>query len=170
MNKKYIAVDSSISTTGVSLISMQGQNRFKIHFVGSISSAKKDFADDWKRKEFMLFQFKEIVEPFAEEVQFAVFENYSYGSPGRLAELGEITGLFKHHLYENEIAIEHITPKEVKKIIGGNGAADKKELRNGIPNFATNIKEIMFKNFDESDSVAVGLAYGVKMMELITNQ
>lgn len=54
-----------------------------------------------------------------------------------------------------DVEIVFLAPTSVKKFITGNGKADKKEVLDKIK---FKYPDIVFKNLDESDSFAVGLA------------
>ena len=60
------------------------------------------------------------------------------------------------HIYNHKTVYE-ISPTTVKKVITGNGKASKDEVAEGVNTYlGTNID---FKTDDESDAVAVGIAY-----------
>lgn len=66
------------------------------------------------------------------KIDCAAVEGYSYGSPGRLAQLGELGGVVRLYLYERGIDIITLSPTQLKKYITGNGRADKYEMVNQI--------------------------------------
>lgn len=55
----------------------------------------------------------------------AVMEGYSYGSPGRVFELGELGGVIKTALYERGVQTYVASPVQVKKFATGVHTADK---------------------------------------------
>jgi crossover junction endodeoxyribonuclease RuvC len=57
---------------------------------------------------------------------------------------------------EGYTKIVDLSPTTVKKAVAGNGKADKKQVAQAVETF---IGEYQFKNDDESDAVAVALAY-----------
>lgn len=79
--------------------------------------------------------------------------------------LFKVVGVVDFTLYCNEIkeSIEEIAPTSVKKLVTGDGKADKamvdKELRKYL---AASQKDIVFEQDDLSDAVAVGIAYALK--------
>ena len=106
-------------------------------------------------------------------IAWSIFENYSYASTGQLADLGEMGGLFKYYLYTSlpyRVSVETIAPMQVKKIIGGSGKAGKDLVRQGIAKYINDYDKIEWNSFDESDSVAVGIAYFLLMESLINEQ
>jgi crossover junction endodeoxyribonuclease RuvC len=56
-----------------------------------------------------------------------VLEDYSLNSPGRIAlvRLGEIGGIVRTWLWENDVAFRLVPPTSIKKFATGNGNADK---------------------------------------------
>lgn len=59
--------------------------------------------------------------------------------------------------------IEELTPTTIKRLIAGNGKADKQEVEDGVRELlAPEQKEYKFYSDDVSDAVAVGLAYYIK--------
>lgn len=59
-----------------------------------------------------------------------VLEDYSLGSPGRIAliRLGEIGGIVRTRLFELDIAFKLVRPSSVKKFATGKGNADKEAM------------------------------------------
>lgn len=59
--------------------------------------------------------------------------------------------------------IEELTPTTIKRLIAGNGKADKQEVEDGVRELLTEEqKNYEFYSDDVSDAVAVGLAYYIK--------
>lgn len=55
-------------------------------------------------------------------------EDYSMGSKGRVFNIAENTGLFKHKLHRLEIDTHLIAPTVIKKFATGKGNADKQKM------------------------------------------
>jgi hypothetical protein len=55
-------------------------------------------------------------------------EGYSFGSKGRVFNLAENMGIFKHKLYKAAIPLTVIEPSKAKKIATGKGNADKQAM------------------------------------------
>lgn len=56
-------------------------------------------------------------------------------------------------------SFEQITPKEIKKLIAGDGKARKDSVASALPYY---VGPIEYKTDDESDAVAVGIAWLIK--------
>ena len=52
-------------------------------------------------------------------------EGYSYGSKGKVFNLAENMGIFKHKLYKAAVPVTIIEPSKAKKLATGKGNADK---------------------------------------------
>lgn len=65
--------------------------------------------------------------------------------------------------YDAQLQPVYISPRSVKKIVSGSGKAEKHELANCIISMVKNkrmiIKLIKEKRFDETDAIAIGLAF-----------
>lgn len=55
-----------------------------------------------------------------------------------------------------------ITPSEVKRLVTGDGSAGKAKVETGVRSLLKLPETFTFKSDDESDSVAIGLAYLIK--------
>ena len=52
-------------------------------------------------------------------------EGYSYGSKGKVFNLAENMGIFKHKLYKAAVPVTIVEPSKAKKLATGKGNADK---------------------------------------------
>lgn len=59
-------------------------------------------------------------------------EGYSMGSRGRSYDIGELGGVVKTYLRENNYALVSIPPKTAKKFLTNNGNADKIEMMRAV--------------------------------------
>lgn len=59
----------------------------------------------------------------------AAMEGYSYGSTGKLFELGEIGGVVKMTLAQFKIPVIVVAPSQLKKFVAGTPGADKERMR-----------------------------------------
>ena len=55
-------------------------------------------------------------------------EGYSYGSKGKVFNLAENMGIFKHKLYKAGVPVTVIEPSKAKKLATGKGNADKQAM------------------------------------------
>jgi len=73
-------------------------------------------------------------------------EGYSYGSKGRVFNLAENMGIFKHKLYKAAIPLTVIEPSKAKKIATGKGNADKQAMYDA---FVKETKVDLMSTFDQ---------------------
>ncbi len=169
----FLAIDPSISCTGISVLSMTDDNKFILHYKTSLITKSNRETDRTKFKKkyalYDMFSFclDHISSNLNIKLSFAIFEDYSYGSIGHLAHLGELNGMYKMELSKRKIEFDVIAPSSVKKIVGGSGKSSKEEVAAKLPTFVINYHNFTFNNNDETDSVAVGIAYATSMMENI---
>lgn len=162
----YAGIDPSITCTGVCAVEMIDEDNLKFEFVDKKTLAVgKLKVRGFEKRAGIADAFEYMFENFPEykECAFFIFESYSYGSQGHLAELGELNGMIKRFLQVNDKPFDTISPMEVKKLVGGHGRATKVEVRDGLRKFLVNFDSINWENFDESDAAAVAVAYGIKM-------
>ena len=55
-------------------------------------------------------------------------EDYSFGSKGKVFNIAEATGLFKHKLHQLGIELHTVPPTVIKKFATGKGNADKEMM------------------------------------------
>lgn len=161
----YLSIDPSISCTGVSVLSVS-KDKYILHYKTSLipdTPRKHDKTKFIKKNalgEIFDFCINYIQNDLDLKISFAVFEDYSYGSVGHLAHLGELNGIYKYILAKHKIEFDVIAPSSIKKIITGSGRAFKADVAEKLKDFVLNYHEFSFNNYDETDSVAVGVAYG----------
>lgn len=160
-------IDPSIRSTGLAIL-LYEKGKAKPFFVKSkttLNNKKTKFPSKWatKKGEYELFEF--YLKDKAEEVDLFVFENYSYGSVGHLADLGELTGLFKYYIDGFDKPFVTIPPATVKRLVGGSGRASKEDVAKELKKFVSNYDDIEFNTTDESDAIAIAIAYVLKLEE-----
>lgn len=169
-NIYFLSIDASTSCTGLSVLSMNSDNKFTVHYKTSCISKNIKNAPSFSKIADMYSMFSYVMSDLILKnynISFAVFEDYSFGSPGRISMLAELCGLFKHFLFLQKIPFDRIPPARVKLLVAGHGKASKDDLAKSLHKYVSNIEEIKFNNYDESDSVAIGIAYSILMMEHI---
>lgn len=167
MSIYFCGIDLSVTNTGLAVVEYLGESKFNLVDIKSIAPNQKTRGFNRKLESLECFIF--AAESFTpiKDSKFFVFENYSFGSPGRLTDLAELAGLYKGHIVKGlEKSFDLIAPQTVKKIITGSGRADKDEVQKALGNFVININDFTFANYDESDAVAVAVSYGIQMERL----
>lgn len=169
MSVMFCAIDASISCTALSILRRKDNEDDKFELIDKISLSTKNvkYPNRWEKKVAMYYLFSKWLTTRVDLISFFVFENYSYGSPGQLADLGELNGLYKKFISDHKKPMDVIAPTSVKKIIAGNGRASKQEVATAVLEYLDSPDSVNFNNFDESDSVAIGISYAISMTQLI---
>lgn len=165
----FCAIDASISCTALSILKRKDGKDNKFELIDKISLSTKNvkFPNRWEKKIAMFQLYEKWLSSRVDLISFFVFENYSYGSPGQLADLGELNGLYKKFISDHKKPMDVIAPTSVKKIIAGTGRASKQEVAEAVLEYLESPDLIKFNNLDESDSVAIGISYAISMTQLI---
>ncbi len=151
-----IGIDPSLTSTGIVSV-----NEFGIILTSEAVKSKlfgvKRLSDI---KEQMIPKVRYDADEGEETMVF--IEGYSYGSLNNREILGELGGMIRLMLFEQEIPFIDVAPTSLKKFVTGKGNADKIAMALGIQK--TWGKD--FETTDQADAFALcqlGLAY----MELI---
>lgn len=159
--KTILALDLSLSSTGYSVVQWDGKEVAVIE-VGHIDNKKKGRVK-WSHGKRLLRVFTELkavinkypeIDVIVREKGVTRFNRSTqviFRVVGCVDLLIESTG----HSPAIEIGIS-----EAKKLITGNGRADKEEVAQEVQNFLSEYTE--FQNDDESDAVAIAVAYCLK--------
>ena len=76
--------------------------------------------------------------------------------------MGELGGLYRFQIVNNlKKSFDVLAPQSVKKIVAGSGRATKEEVRDSLSKYIVDFESISFNNYDESDAVAIAVAYGL---------
>lgn len=81
-----------------------------------------------------------------------VIEDYALGAPGRIAlvRLGEIGGIVRTWLFEQDYRIALVSPSSVKRFATGNGNANKQQMIDRAVELGARLSR--FDNDDEADA------------------
>lgn len=112
----YLGLDQSLSSAGVVVLNDEG----RVLFQGLIEPGKRRGAE---RLAYEFDEFSKIIEEWKPD--FAAMEGYSYGSTGRLFELGECGGTLKLCMYKHQLPFIIVPPTTLKKFVTGNGGSNK---------------------------------------------
>lgn len=166
-NVQFLALDVSLSCTGLAVMSMTDENKFVLHSKNSIVVPQKKNKTRFDRKYDIYLLFKYYLDQYKDVLKFAVFENYAFGAKGQLLDLAEVSALYKLALTEVAIPFDVLPPKSSKLILAGHGGASKQDVARALPNFLVNYADFDFNSLDETDAIANGIAYSLKMIQEI---
>jgi Holliday junction resolvasome RuvABC endonuclease subunit len=93
-----------------------------------------------------------ILNESMEEVSIIAIEGYSYGSEGRLFEIGEFTGGVKQFFYNQGKRIICYPPNCIKQFATGSGGADKIKMKLAFKNRFPTLYPIAIDNLPDFES------------------
>lgn len=155
---KVMALDISTTCTGVAKAVVLDNGTISDLTVSSIKP--KSTLNIYERKDFIDRQLQSDL-LWADLV---IIEGYAFGGTS-VVQLAEFNGVIKLTIHRLSKPMELIAPTTVKKQITGNGRAKKPDVRKAL----TTLKEcqhLSFANTDESDAVALLLAWVRKRKEV----
>lgn len=151
MGEKILGLDPAINRVGYGLIET-GKRDVMVLSTGVISSGQFFY----NQKLINLTEkFEEVLDRLVPNV-IAIEEIYVGKNPRIALKVGQITGILIASSIKRKIPFYLIPPAEVKECIVGSGIATKQQVQFMLEHI-TGYKN--FKNTDESDAVAVAVAY-----------
>jgi crossover junction endodeoxyribonuclease RuvC len=151
-----MAIDPGIEKVGYSFFEkhINGSITYKYLSSGLITTSKEDEHQD--RIYSVYNQLKTLV--MAQRPDLIVFEQLFFSKNVKTAiKVSQAQGVILLLAAQESIPTKLLTPSQIKQIITGNGTADKKSVQKML---GLLLKQKMnFKEDDQSDAVACGLAY-----------
>ncbi|MCM8761763.1 MAG: crossover junction endodeoxyribonuclease RuvC [Candidatus Omnitrophica bacterium] len=152
MIQKILGVDPAVNRVGYGLIEIRDKavSVLSTGVISSIASAS------YQQKVINLIEkFDKILDKFLPDM--VVIEEIYVGKNARIAlKIGQITGLLIASSIRRNVPFHLISPAEVKESLTGSGIATKQQVQFMLEHI-TGYRN--FKNMDESDAVAVAVAY-----------
>lgn len=172
MTHHILAIDASLSCTGLAILKIVDTTNFQFELVAlnSIKVPQKKTDSKFQRKIDIRDVFHYFVQQYVHLIDFAVFENYAFAGNGHLCDIAEVTGLMKLVLHTADIPFAAIAPKSVKKVITGNGNASKTNVKEDLRNYLVNYDSIKPRSLDESDAIAIGVSYAINLLKSLDNE
>lgn len=156
-----LALDLSLSSTGYAVIQWEDSKATVIE-VGHIDNKRKGRMK-WSHGKRLLHIYEElsfIINSYP-DIELVVREKGVSRFNRATQVLFRVVGVVDLLLEEKELKpSEEISISETKKLITGNGKAEKEEVAEAVQQYLT--ESVTFVNDDESDAVAVGVAYCLK--------
>lgn len=99
----------------------------------------------------------------AGEIDYVVREKGFSRFAGVTQTLFKVVGVSDLAVFKNgDKPVNELSPTTVKRLVTGNGKADKDEVADAVLDFISNADEITFYSDDVSDAVAVGIAFAIE--------
>lgn len=151
MTQKILGLDPAINRVGYGLIETENKEVVVLS-AGVISSG----VSSYNQKLINLTEkYAELLDRMLPDI--VVIEEIYVGKNPRVAlKIGQITGLLIASSIKRKIPFHLIPPAEVKECLVGSGIATKQQVQFMLEHI-TGYRN--FKNMDESDAVAVAVAY-----------
>jgi Holliday junction resolvasome RuvABC endonuclease subunit len=166
-----LGVDPSLSGTGISIVSNDGElvhsecvkekkrsikkikkTFYEIQSDAGIVSEKYDVADFFGNRSLVIAERVEVaIDSF--DIDSVVIESISFGSPGRIADLAELLGVIKAVVSKHKIKLYQVPPTSLKMYTADNGHADKDEM----VFFANQRYGLKFESHDICDSFCLAM-------------
>ncbi len=150
---KFVGIDPGLAGTGIGVIQGAG-NRIHHYSFGSIATCSKDPAP--LRLDIIFSRTLDFLAQ--QQPDYVVIEDiYSLEKyPGSGIMLGKVSGVLLVAAHRAGVDIKEIPVREVKKIISGNGGADKRQLERAVRNILGHPEPI--RPFHASDALGLALA------------
>jgi Holliday junction resolvasome RuvABC endonuclease subunit len=142
--KIFCGVDPSLTSTGVCISSLK-EDTFSTYVIKSKFFGERRLIDLRDKLERIVLEKK---------VDYIFYEGYSFGSRGRVFDLGELGGVFKVKLYEINIPTFIVPPTVLKKFIIGKGVGAKDLMREHVYK-RYGVGSDLLKTVDEVDAFAL---------------
>jgi len=148
-----IGIDPSLVRTGFASYSSNGEITCKA------LTAPKGYRGA-ERLTYLYGELQNCLDHFADPITRIAIEGYSYMSVGRIAQLGELGGVFRMLIYKYDPNFLEIPPTQLKKFMTGKGQWPKDLGKLKMIEAANKLlkdTQLTSKQSDEADAVA--LAY-----------
>lgn len=149
---KILGIDPGLAGTGIGVV--QGDSRdITGYSFGSIATESK--ASTPSRLNIIYSKIMDFLRD--QEPDFVVIEDiYSLEKyPGSGIMLGKVSGVLLLAAFRAGVSVEEIPVREVKKIISGNGSADKFQVERSVRNMLNHPERI--RPFHASDALGLAL-------------
>ena len=151
-----LGIDPGFDKVGYSIFDKSPKGNANFTYITSdlIKTDKKDLHE--KRLEQIFITLGEIIKQY-KPVKIVVEQLFMFKNQKTVIQVAQAIGVIELVAAIHNVAIERLTPLQIKEIVTGNGAADKIAVRKMVE---MTIKEkIIFKDDDQADAVACGLAF-----------
>jgi crossover junction endodeoxyribonuclease RuvC len=149
---KILGIDPGLAGTGIGVVQGDSRNITGYSF-GSIATDSK--ASTPSRLNIIYSKIMDLLSD--QEPDFVVIEDiYSLEKyPGSGIMLGKVSGVLLLAVFRAGVSVEEIAVREVKKVISGNGSADKFQVERSVRNLLKHPDPI--RPFHASDALGLAL-------------
>lgn len=115
----FLGIDQSLNGTGLCLLTAEG----------AVTHLETVRPGSRRGVERLAFVKSRVVRLLDANIAFVGIEGYAYDSVGRVFELGEIGGVLRLCVHENQCSYVDVAPSSLKKFATGNAAAKKDAMQ-----------------------------------------
>lgn len=160
-----LGIDPGTATTGYGLVTSDGKGN-KVVKWGLIETDKKSLKE--KRLDFIFEETVSLIQKHKPDV--FVFEKVFFATNAKTAiAVGQAQGVMLLAASKTKVRVEEYAPGTIKKMITGNGRANKKEVQQHIRKIlGSRVKSAKHKktHFDDAaDALAIALTHAFKIGE-----
>jgi len=154
-----LGIDPGTATTGYSILSLDGDIIIPIEF--DLIETSKDISPE-KRLSFIYQELENIIKKYSPDLM--AIERVFFATNARTAiRVGQAIGVMMLCAASSEVPVFEYAPGTIKKLISGNGRADKKMMQQSLRKiFGPSIRSKAHKktHFDNAaDALAVALCH-----------
>jgi crossover junction endodeoxyribonuclease RuvC len=152
MIQKILGVDPAVNRVGYGLVEVRDKSPAVLSTGVIVSAVSSSY---YQKITNLIEKFDGVIDRFLPDI--VVIEEIYVGKNARIAlKIGQITGLLIASSVRRNLPFHLISPAEVKESLTGSGIATKQQVQFMLEHI-TGYRS--FKNTDESDAVAVAVAY-----------
>lgn len=160
-----LGIDPGTATTGYGLVRLNGNGNEVVTW-GLIETDKSLLKE--KRLNIIFERLLELIDKHKPDV--FVFEKVFFSNNAKtVIAVGQAQGVMLLAAHKSKVHVEEYAPGTIKKLITGNGRANKKEVQEHIRKILGNrVKSAKHKktHFDnEADALAIALTHAFKLSE-----
>lgn len=148
---RVIGIDPGPRSVGYAYVEGR-RNDVKRAIVGSW---KLNAKGEGERLSCVFDTLEEMLERFMPDA-VAVEDVYTHKNPKLSLRIGEVKGVIKMCCWKNKVDYFEYTPSTVKKQVGGNGLATKREIRRALRFYVGDMK---FHDEHGTDALAVAICH-----------
>lgn len=122
--------NDDFSLSNCQILFLTGIKKYAQNFYGNRIQGYYFDKDDFKNDIMRYDCIAEILVDFIDQAQCKEvgLEGYAFAAKGKVFNIGEATGLFKHHLWKSEKILSIYEPNVIKKFATGKGNANKEAM------------------------------------------
>ena len=148
---RILGIDPALNNTGWACIEKQKDNSIKLVGIGHISNPISN--DYYSKLNHIRENILEIIEKTNPDI-LSIEETFVNNNAISSLKLGVVRGVIMSVALQNNIKILEFKPNEIKKVITGNGKADKIQVDYMVKIL---IPKANPKTLDESDALAIAI-------------